>query len=72
MWKFPDILVLSSSEAMRNSLAEALRLSGMNPIPGATLTESSIVLGANLRHRHFLRRLPVRRHLPRPRGDGPE
>jgi two-component system response regulator PilR (NtrC family) len=44
MWKFPEILVLSSSEAMRNSLAEALRLSGMNPIPCATLTESSTVL----------------------------
>jgi DNA-binding NtrC family response regulator len=44
MWKFPDILVLSSSEAVRNGLAEALRLSGMSPIPCATLTDSSIVL----------------------------
>jgi two-component system, NtrC family, response regulator PilR len=44
MWKFPDILVLSSSEAIRNNLAEALRLSGMSPIPCATLTESHAVL----------------------------
>jgi len=45
MWNYPDILFLSSSEAIRNNLAEALRLSGMSPIPCATLTESHAILG---------------------------
>jgi len=44
MWKFPDVLVLSSSEAMRNNLSEALRLNGMNPVPCATLTEAHMFL----------------------------
>ena len=45
MWNYPDILVLSSSEAIRNNLAEALRLSGVSPIRCATLTESRAILG---------------------------
>lgn len=44
MWKFPDILVLSSSQAMRDNLAEALRLGGMSPVPCATLTEANALL----------------------------
>jgi DNA-binding NtrC family response regulator len=44
MWKFPDILVLSSSETARKTLAEALRLGGMSPVPCATLTEAHIFL----------------------------
>jgi two-component system, NtrC family, response regulator PilR len=44
MWNYPDILVLSSSEAIRNNLAEALRLSGMSPVPCGTLTESHEIL----------------------------
>ena len=44
MWNYPDILVLSSSEAIRNNLADALRLSGMSPVPCGTLTESQSIL----------------------------
>src|SRR5262245_38313007 len=44
MWNYPDILVLSSSEAIRNSLSQTLQLSGMSPIPCATLTESHAIL----------------------------
>jgi DNA-binding NtrC family response regulator len=44
MWNYPDILVLSSSEAIRNNLAEALRLSGMSPVPCGSLTESHAIL----------------------------
>lgn len=46
MWKFPEILVLSSSEAVRNGLTESLRLVGMNPVPCATVTESHAMLEA--------------------------
>jgi len=40
MW----ILVLSSSESMRNNLSEALRLSGISPVPCGTLTEAHVFL----------------------------
>jgi DNA-binding NtrC family response regulator len=44
MWKFPDILVLSSSETTRDNVAEALRLSGMSPVPCTTLTQAHVLL----------------------------
>jgi DNA-binding NtrC family response regulator len=44
MWRFPEVLVLSSSETLRDNLVATLDQCGMAPIPSATIAEGRVLL----------------------------